>query len=241
MDPIVVVAIISVMSVLITSYLSPRLLGNHLAEKQAERDAAAAKVAAENQQRTWDREDVVAERAKQAADDLRESQAMIALKTDEVARKTDEAAALLLAEQHKTNDKTDEVAAIAAATAAQQERTAKDLTGRLDDVHTLVNSAYDAALDGKLTALEQSRALLLEVRGLRDQTGQGVDTKQVELDSTNLSIVESKIDELKALITDRARQNEKALKQRQNAEVIVRVGSGPPTEVQVQQTPQDPR
>lgn len=237
MDTVLIVAVISLLSVLLTSFLSPMFLGKSIDKRQAEREATAAKIAAENQERTWKREDQVAERAKQAAKDLADSQAAIARKTDEVARKTDAAAELLLAEQKKTNEKTDEVAVIAAQTAAQQDKTAKDLTGRLDDVHTLVNSAYDAALDGKLTALEQSRALLLQVRALRDEAGDGVDPKQKETNASDLTVVEAKISELQALIADRARQNAKAAKQRQDAEVIVRVGSGPDVDVKQEPSP----
>lgn len=207
---------IVISSTLFASITAPIIISRRGDAKRHEESVEEAKIRKQEKEEDWARQDEVALRAQQAAEDLAESQRVIAVRTDEVARKTDDAAALLLAEQKTTNEKTDEVARIAANAVEQQERTARDLNGKLDQVHTLVNSAYDAALGGQLAALEQSQTLMLEKAASGDRTS-----------AKALDILEDKVRDLKSLIADRAQQNATALKQRQESEVIVRVGAGP--------------
>lgn len=137
------------------------------------------------------RQDKVAERAERAAE-----------KVSEVAEQAAEAAALLVQRQ----DAAAEAAAAAAVDlVAANDRLAKEtvkaaviVNGKLDQIHTLVNSNLSAAMDDRLTAIN---ALIVALKASEDQSPDAL-ARIRSLEATSI--------ELDAQIADRRRQTKVA-------------------------------
>ena len=125
-----------------------------------------AKQAAKKQAADYARQDEVAERVTEAAE-----------KVAEVAEQAREAARLL--------EERDHMAALLA------EENAKVFVGKLDVIHTLVNSTLTGALEGHLLALRQLRTAM---RGERPAT------------ADEIASADGRIVEVQSQLADRARQ-----------------------------------
>lgn len=140
----------------------------------------AAKLRREEKQEDWARQDKVAEQAERAA-------ALLLERQDAVAAQAAEAASLLL-------DANERVAETAAVT-----------NGKLDVIHTLVNSNMTAAMQAELDATVRELAMMHEVIDMKRAAG-------AEPSVAALAAVEAtatKIDELQVTLADRLKQNEK--------------------------------
>lgn len=89
----------------------------------------------------------------------------VAAKAEEVAQQAAEAARLLI-ESNK------EVATIARQAAAKTSAASAKTDGKLDEIHTLVNSNMTAAMQGELLATERELAMMAEVIDLKRAQGQ---------------------------------------------------------------------
>jgi len=104
---------------------------------------------------------------------------------DEVAAKAAEAARLLLAANERVAE------------------TAKVTNGKLDVIHTLVNSNMTAAMQAELDATIREHAMMIEVVALKQSAGH-------EPSVTSLAAIEAterKIAELQAALRDRLKQS----------------------------------
>jgi len=125
----------------------------------------------------WERDDAVAAQAAEAAELLRKAQ-------EAAAAQAEEAAALLL-------DANERVAETSALT-----------NGKLDVIHTLVNSSLTAAMQAELDATEAQLVLMREVVDLKYATG-----KKPSAESLALIVAkQDQISELKAKMDDRLTQ-----------------------------------
>lgn len=124
----------------------------------------------------YERQDLVAKNAARAAEDLAASQKAIA---DQAA----EAARLLLAANERVAT------------------TAAETNGKLDVIHTLVNSNMTAAMQAELDATTRELAMMREVASLNAAAGRAPTIEVLAaIDAT-----ESKISELTAAMADRAK------------------------------------
>ena len=135
----------------------------------------------------WRRQDEVAKRQEDAAE-----------KVSQVAAKAEEAAALLVTRQDASAGAAQQAAEdlVEANENLRREtrRAAALVNGKLDQIHTLVNSNLSAAMDDRLTAI---RALIVALQQATDQSPAAVERIQA-LESTAI--------ELEAQLADRVRQ-----------------------------------
>lgn len=130
------------------------------------------------------RQDLVADRVTDAAD-----------KAADVAKQAAEAARLLVASN-----------ALAAEAAVQ---TAAVTNGKLDQIHTLVNSNMDVALRAELGSKEEVLVMLREVMAVNTTAGRLPSPEALE----RIAATERKIAELRAVLTDRLAQTQIAQQQ----------------------------
>jgi len=142
--------------------------------------ARTEKIHHEDRQADWDRQDRVAEKAEKAAADLAASQKRI-------ADKAEEAATLLLANNERV--------------AATQQET----NGKLDVIHTLVNSNMTAAMQSEFDAVSRELAMMREVAALKQAAGQ----QPTGETTAAISVTEAKLHELDAALADRAKAQAK--------------------------------
>ena len=183
----VVVAVIVGVTTLSASFIAPLLMSRYsgrnaraMAQEAGEAARLLAEQTAEEHRREkaedWAREDAVA--AKAAA--LAEAQRVAAAKASADAAE----AARLLAEQNR----------IVADTAA--------LTiGKLDVIHTLVNSKMTEAMDNELAATRRELAGMLEIVRLREAAGSG----PLPVAQQAIALTQSRIAELEHALDDRRR------------------------------------
>jgi hypothetical protein len=140
------------------------------------------------------REDMVADRAAEAAKLLLERQNAVAVEVANVRKKAEETAGLLVAANAEVADK---VAVVAENASAANEK--------LDVIHTLVNSSMTSAIQSEYDAIVRELAMMKEVVELRRAGGQlGVnESMQLAIQAT-----EGKIEDLKQVLAERHRQDE---------------------------------
>jgi hypothetical protein len=129
----------------------------------------------EDRQADWDRQDQVAEKAEKAAADLAKSQKRI-------ADKAEEAATLLLANNERVA------------------QTQAETNGKLDVIHTLVNSNMTAAMQSEFDAVSRELAMMREVAALKQAAGQEPSAET----TAAIGATEAKLHELDAALADRA-------------------------------------
>jgi len=116
---------------------------------------------------------------------------------DKVAAKAAEAARLLLAAQQESIARTDAVAAhVAAATASTD--------GKLDAIHTLVNSDMTAARQSELDQTRVTLVMLRKVVALDHAAGR----EPSDADLATIETTEARIEELQAILADRLAQQQ---------------------------------
>jgi len=130
----------------------------------------------EDREADWARQDQVAAKAEKAAADLAKSQKMI-------ADKAAEAAELLLANNERVA------------------RTQQETNGKLDVIHTLVNSNMTAAMQSEFDAVARELAMMREVAALKQAAGQEPSPETLAA----ISATEAKLHELDAALADRAK------------------------------------
>jgi hypothetical protein len=172
--------------------------------RQDTRDLAAAGIAAAvaatkerkaEKQADWDRQDAVAQK-------LLDAQAASARKAEEVSDAAQAAAKALMLSQQKTAEavatKAAEAADLLVASNAQvadlAEKNNATQVGKLDVIHTLVNSSLTAALQSELDAKTESLVFFKELLA----------TKNGPPAADVLQKMETKIHELQAVLNDRA-------------------------------------
>jgi hypothetical protein len=155
----------------------PALLGPILVARTTNKQRRLDKI------EDWAREDAVAAKAVLVAEQAAEAARLLRVRTDEVASKAEEAAALLLEANERVAKQTSEVA--------------KVTTGKLNQIHELVNSNMTIAIEDQLLANEQLLVVLVELAQLR-----GSDAAP----ETTAAIIaaKGKIRELQSRLTDRA-------------------------------------
>ena len=152
----------------------PALLGPVIVARITNKQRRADKI------EDWAREDAVAAKAELVAKQAEEAARLLRARTDEVAAKAEEAAALLL----EANERV----------ALQSTTAYKVTTGKLDQIHELVNSNMTALLQDQVLVNEQLLvALQLFAR----------DNPLPEAVAT-IEATKAKIAELRARLTDRA-------------------------------------
>lgn len=125
-------------------------------------------------------------------------QDLVAAKADAVAVKAAEAAELLLAKQNQIAAQAAEAASLLVANNALEAETSKITIGKLDVIHTLVNSSLTKAIQDQLDANIATLALLNEVISLRSG-GPSEETLAVK------AKLEAKITELQVQLADRVK------------------------------------
>jgi uncharacterized membrane-anchored protein YhcB (DUF1043 family) len=153
----------------------------------------------------WARQDAVAARAAQAADDLAAVQKQIA---DHAA----EAASLLLAKQEAAVQAQQNVAAQAAEAArllvANNElvaRTSSGISDQLGVIHTLVNSNMTAEMQARFDAIKRELAMMREVVELKKANGLEPTPEVL----AEIAATEASLHELDAALTDRRKAQDK--------------------------------
>ncbi len=147
------------------------------------------------------RQDLVAERAAQAADTLIESNRKMALQTTQVAAQASEAANLLSIRQDDAAAKAAEAAALLLRSNERVAESTKITNAKLDTIHTLVNSNMTAAMQAELDATVRERAVIIELVHLKKDIGQENTVEALAA----LKAAEEKIEELTAVLSDRLR------------------------------------
>ena len=201
MDPaIVVTLVVSVCGVVFASITAPIIL---LRRTEAQHAA--------DRREDWARQDEVAARAELAATALKDAQEAQAAAAEEVARKAAQAAADLAAAQKEIADK---AAQAAIDLTASQKVTADALllansltNGKLDVIHTLVNSNMTTAMENEMVSAERELAMMLEVVALKRRLLHEEPTVEA---LTAIEASKIKITELTGALHDRALASEKA-------------------------------
>lgn len=127
-------------------------------------------------------------------------------------------AKLLLDSQHAIAEKADYVAE---QLLDANERVAKDtqiVSGKLDAIHTLVNSNMTAALQSEHDAMAAHRVVLLEV--IADKRSRGIEPSPDAI--TTVAMIDTKLAELQAVLSDRRLQTKLADAALEESEMIVR-------------------
>lgn len=150
-------------------------------ERRRREKLEEAAIRKQEKQEDWARQDEVARRAAEVADQLLEKQ-------KETAAKTAEAAALLI--------ENNEVVA----------KTARITNTKLDVIHTLVNSNVTTVLQSELDAKRGHLMVLKEVIALRVELGQEPDPQA----AGELAALEKKVKELAANLQERLEQTKVA-------------------------------
>lgn len=175
--------LVPLIGVLVVGVLVPVLLLSRTEKHRIEDQAEAARLHREDRDAEWARQDAVAAKAATMAENVDRNQKLI-------ARQAAEAAELLL----KNNE--------------QVARTQQETNGKLDTIHTLVNSNMTAAMMSELDAVTRELAMMREVMELRRQGGQEPSTDTLAA----IAATEAKMHELAAALADRAKAQEQVNK-----------------------------
>jgi hypothetical protein len=135
----------------------------------------------EDREADWKRQDAVAAKAAKAAEDLAASQKVI-------AEKAAEAAELLLENNERV--------------ASTQQET----NGKLDVIHTLVNSSMTAAMQSESDAVQRELAVMKEIMELKKAAGHEPGPATLAA----IKATEAKLHELEAALADRRSAQKKA-------------------------------
>jgi hypothetical protein len=142
------------------------------------------------------REDRIADYARQDEKDRITKAA-----ADEVAKKAEQAATDLAASQKAIADQAAEAATLLLANNERVAETQKETNGKLDVIHTLVNSNMTAAMQSELDATVRELAMMQEVMELKRTAGQEPSPETL----TAVGATTTKIAELQATLADRAK------------------------------------
>jgi hypothetical protein len=130
---------------------------------------------------------------------------------DQVAAQAAEAARLLVERQDAAAAKAAEAANLLLAANERVAQTAVVTNGKLDVIHTLVNSNYTSALQSELSTMKRELVLLLSVIDLKKAAGQSSNG-----DAANeIASTRAKIAELEATLADRLKQTKIIEKQQE--------------------------
>jgi hypothetical protein len=138
----------------------------------------------------WARQDAVAAKAQAVADQAKEAAELLRTRQDEVAAQAAEAARLLLAANERVAIQSGEAAAV--------------VNGKLAQIHELVNSNLTAQMEEAHGALTQQLVLMREVVSLNQAAGREPSPDAIEA----ITVIEAKVAELHAKLTDRAKATE---------------------------------
>jgi hypothetical protein len=120
---------------------------------------------------------------------------------DKVARAAERTAVDLIASQKRIADQAAEAAALLLAANERVARTAQVTNGKLDVIHTLVNSNMTAAMQSEYDATVRELAMMREVLALKQAAGGSPGAEAL----TAITATEVKLAELAAALEDRAR------------------------------------
>jgi hypothetical protein len=120
---------------------------------------------------------------------------------DKVARAAERTAVDLIASQKRIADQAAEAAALLLAANERVARTAQVTNGKLDVIHTLVNSNMTAAMQSEYDATVRELAMMREVLALKQAAGGAPGAEAL----TAITATEVKLAELAAALEDRAR------------------------------------
>ena len=188
MSDVVLIAIVGLAGIIGTGVLSPLVLGwlnarSRLREKSEDAEDAATKQRAE-----WARQDEVA------------------LKAAAVAKEASDAAIAAAAAAET-------VAKVAAAAQADAAKAAATLIGKIDVVHTLVNSQMTSAMQAELDATIRELALMRELADMRHAQHPGVATPAVDraivLTNDRIAVLQSALND-RHLAADQVADQERA-------------------------------
>ena len=188
MSDVVLIAIVGLAGIIGTGVLSPLVLGwlnarSRLREKSEDAEDAATKQRAE-----WARQDEVA------------------LKAAAVAKEASDAAIAAAAAAET-------VAKVAAAAQADAAKAAATLIGKIDVVHTLVNSQMTSAMQAELDATIRELALMRELADMRHVQHPGVATPAVDraiaLTNDRIAVLQSALND-RHLAADQVAEQERA-------------------------------
>ncbi len=154
----------------------------------------------------WKRQDAVADQAAVAAELLLERQDAVAHKADLVAVQAAEAAKLLLERQDAVADQAAVAAELLVVANERVAKSAEEQAGKLDQIHTLVNSNMTASMQGELDATVAQAVLLEEVIEMRREAGKEPSPET----EAALVLTKKKVEELRAALDDRVKNTEKA-------------------------------
>jgi hypothetical protein len=170
-------------------------------QRKRETEAAAKERRAEKLE-DWARADAVkaavedaAEKAAGAAALLAERDQRQAEEAEDARKQAAEAAELLVKAQQESIRRTNEVARVA-------EENAKLTSGKLEEIHHLVNSSMTAAMMGELGAVGRELAMMREVLALHKAAGNKPSTEALAA----ITATEAKLAELQAAVADREKQ-----------------------------------
>jgi hypothetical protein len=192
------IALLAVFSVQLGA-IALGILSGH--QRKLENAAAARERRAEKLE-DWARADAVKAAVEDAADKAAGAAALLADRDQrqaeeaEAARKqAAEAAELLVEAQQESIRRTNEVARVA-------EENARNTSGKLDEIHHLVNSSMTAAMMGELGAVGRELAMMREVVALHKAAGNKPSTEALAA----ITATEAKLAELQAAVEDREKQ-----------------------------------
>jgi hypothetical protein len=143
-----------------------------------------------DKQEDWARQDAVAAKADAVADQAAEAARLLRERQDEVATQAAEAARLMLAANERV--------------AKQSADAAEVVSGKLGQIHELVNSNLTAQMEEAHGALTQQLVLMREVIALHRAAGREPSAEAVEA----IALIGTKVGELHAKLADRAKATE---------------------------------
>ena len=172
----IITVVVSLIGVLAVGVVIPVLLVRNAESARREDQAEAARLHREDRDAEWARQDEVAARAAQTAD-------AIAAAQQGAADRAAEAARLLLENNERVA------------------QTQLETNGKLDVIHTLVNSSMTAAMQSEFDAVTRELAMMREVVELKRATGMEPSTAALAA----IDVTETKLSELADALDDRAK------------------------------------
>jgi len=172
----IITVVVSLIGVLAVGVVIPVLLVRNAESARREDQAEAARLHREDRDAEWARQDEIAARAAATAASIEAAQRGAAERADEAAR-------LLI-------DNNERVA-----------KSQLETNGRLDVIHTLVNSSMTAAMQSEFDAVTRELAMMREVVELKKASGMEPSAAALAAVKTT----EAKLNELAVTLEDRAR------------------------------------
>lgn len=196
MSDTVILALVVAFPAVVTSVMV--VLGNRANVKAARlAKVQDAEIRKEEKQQDYARADLIEERHSKEAKQLLDRQ-------DVLAKKADEAAGIL---------KTNTAAAVKASDDAM--KASAETQGRLQQIHTLVNSNLTAEMKARLAAMQAGLASLLEIVDLRKSLGHS----ESEGAATLIKSTRAAIDELVATLDERLKATDVAAAEKATASI----------------------